>query len=204
MRRTEWSQQLVSSQGISYFSSVGSGSSGSSSYYRSSYLDSSPSNNSYSSTYSYPSYESKYQALLNRNPDGAGKSRSGEFFPEIRDDKERIIMQELRPSTTICPVMQATPPVKTRLRTTGQPPMPVLLTQTSWLRTILRNITTNLPPLATVFWRGRSMSGQFRSWHAERRSNYIPGSWYSSEQHGVSCLVMFNSWNSSCTKNNKY
>jgi len=51
--------------------------SNSSSYYRSSYLDSSPSNNSYSSTYSYPSYESRYQALLNRNPDGAGKSRSG-------------------------------------------------------------------------------------------------------------------------------
>merc|ERR1711874_600901 len=57
-----------------YTSSVGSSGS---SYYRSSYLESSPSNGSYSSTYSYPSYESKYQALLNRNPDGAGKSRSG-------------------------------------------------------------------------------------------------------------------------------
>ena len=73
--RSQWTTQ--SGHFIS-FSSVGSNSS---SYYRSSYLDSSPSNNSYSSTYSYPSYESKYQALLNRNPDGAGKSRSGEFPP---------------------------------------------------------------------------------------------------------------------------
>ena len=151
---------IKTSQAILSFSSVGSNSS---SYYRSSYLDSSPSNSSYSSTYnSYPSYESKYQALLNRNPDGAGKSRSGEFPAEIRVDMEVCIMQELPPSTTICQVMQQTP-VKTRLRTTGQPPTPASLTQTSWLRTILRNITTNLPPLATVFWRGRS--GQFRSFN---------------------------------------
>ena len=52
------------------FSSIGS-------YYRSPYLDSSSSTSSYSNNYSTPDYESKYEALISRNPDGAGKSRSG-------------------------------------------------------------------------------------------------------------------------------
>ena len=52
------------------FSSIGS-------YYRSPYLDSSSATSSYSNNYSTPDYESKYEALISRNPDGAGKSRSG-------------------------------------------------------------------------------------------------------------------------------
>ena len=56
------------------FSSIGS-------YYRSPYLDSSSSTSSYSNNYSTPDYESKYEALISRNPDGAGKSRSGKVEP---------------------------------------------------------------------------------------------------------------------------
>ena len=52
-----------------------------SSYYRSPYLDSnsssSTSTNYTNSAYTYPEYDSKYESLLSRNPDGVGKSRAG-------------------------------------------------------------------------------------------------------------------------------
>jgi len=41
--------------------------------YRSPYIDSS----SYSSNYSYPSYESKFESLISRNPEGSARSRAG-------------------------------------------------------------------------------------------------------------------------------
>jgi hypothetical protein len=53
-----------------YTSNVGSTS------YRSPYLDSSSYSNS---NYNYPSYESKFESIISRNPEGTARSRAGKL-----------------------------------------------------------------------------------------------------------------------------
>ena len=126
----------------------------SSSYYRSPYLDLDSNNSStYSSStssYAYPSYESKYDSLISRNPEGAGKSRSGSTNPTNCEMFLHFVAQEPPQNMTICPATAATTPM-TRLRTTSPPTMPVLLIRMNSPKTILRNTTTSRLVPGTVF-----------------------------------------------------
>ena len=70
---------------MSRYSSYTSSALGSTSY-RSPYLDTS----SYSSSnYNYPSYESKFESIISRNPEGTARSRAGKFS-HTRTNKRNI------------------------------------------------------------------------------------------------------------------
>ena len=77
----------------------------------------------------------------------------------LKPNTDSCLPQALLPSMTICRAMPAAPAMRSQRPTTRQPPTPVSLILMNWLKTILRNTTTNPPALATVSWRGRSARG---------------------------------------------